>query len=225
MASALYLAFGVIQLALAVAGASFARRSGSKLAWLVVLPVAALVYDNLAVAAGTVIGFSPLLATLTLPRFVGHALLTPAWIVGSLELARLAGVKAAENRLARVGSWALYAAMVALGSWASLVLLDLQPSTRDGLIYYTNGGGLPGPPIPAIVMVLVTLGWGVAIARQAKWPFVAIGAAVMFVAAAMPTSVVGFIPSNTGEVVLSTAMVLTLGRFAPSDVGASRMPD
>jgi len=77
------------------------------------------------------------------------------------------------------------------------------------LLYYTNVGGFPGPPVPALVMVVVVIWAGFVLLRRVKWPWMLVGGAVMFVAAAVPTSLVGFWLSNSGEVALSGALVAT----------------
>lgn len=209
MLSIAYLAFMAAQLALAVAAVGLWRRRPSLRALTLALPIAALVWDNGVVAFGALVGEGPTLVALTYPRFVGHALLTPIWILTAFALAQWAGLRLAQGRRARIAAWGLYGLMASLGLVASVALLRLEPVSRDGILYYTNVGGLPGPPVPAIVMVLAVIAAGVVLLRRFGWPWLLAGGVVMFVAAAIPARVVGFWPSNTGEVLLGAAMVAT----------------
>jgi hypothetical protein len=201
--------FALAQIALSFGAVRLWSRRHSIGALTLALPIAALVWDNAVVGLGSFIGEGTLLTALTYPRFVGHALLTPIWIVTAYEFARRDGVPWLQGRGARAGAWLLYGAMVAIGSVASLVLLRLEPVRGGGLVYYTNAGGLPGPPAPAIVMVVTVLVAGALLLRRSGWPWMLAGGAFMFVAAAVPARLVGFWLSNTGEVALGLALVLT----------------
>ena len=211
MLTVLYGLFALIQLALGIWAVALYRRRRSVGAFTVALPIVLLVWDNAVVALGAAMGEGALLRLLSYPRFAGHALLTPIWIVTAFEFGRRAGVPWLQSRSSRIAEWSLYGVMVLLGVIRSLVLLDMQPVSQAELVYYTNKGGFPGPPIPALVMVLVVIVIGFALLRRLGWPWMLAGGVVMFVAAAVPTSAVGFWVSNTGEVALSLALVLTEG--------------
>ncbi len=209
MLTAAYVGFALAQLTLAIwAFRLFARRR-SLGAFVVALPIALLVWDNAIVAVGATIGDGSLLVALSWPRFIGHALLTPVWILTGFEYARRVGVPWLQRRSSLYAEWILYLAMAALGFVRSVVLLRFEPVTQGDLFYYTNGGGFPGPPIPAIVMVVVVIIGGAAVLRRTGWRWMLVGGVIMFVAAAIPASVVGFIVSNAGEVALSLALVAT----------------
>ncbi len=211
MLTALYALFAVVQLALGIWAVALYRRRPSLGAFTVALPIVLLVWDNAVVAFGAAVGEGALLRLLSYPRFAGHAFLTPIWIVAGFEFARRAGVPWLQSRGSKTAEWVLYGAMVLLGVIRSLVLLDMQPVRQAELLYYTNKGGFPGPPIPALVMVLVVIVTGFLVLRRLGWPWMLVGGVVMFFAAAVPTSAVGFWVSNLGEVALSLALVLTEG--------------
>ncbi len=211
MLTALYALFALVQLALGVWAVALYRRRPSLGAFTVALPIVLLVWDNAVVAVGAFVGQGALLRLLSYPRFVGHAFLTPIWIVTAFEFARRAGVPWLQGRGSRTAEWSLYGAMVVLGAIRSLVLLDMQPVRQAELLYYTNVGGFSGPPIPALVMVIVVIAAGVLLLRRLGWPWMLAGGVIMFLAAAVPTSAVGFWVSNLGEVCLSLALVLTEG--------------
>ena len=221
MLTASYAFFALAQVALAIwAFALYARRP-SLGAFTVALPIALLVWDNGVVAIGALLGDGEVLRWLSYPRFVGHALLTPIWIITAFEYARRLGIARLQGRASQLAEWGIYGLMVAYGAVRSLVLLDMQPVRQGELLYYTNKGGFPGPPLPAIVMVLV-LGWaGYLVFRETRWPWMLAGAVVMFVAALAPTDVFGFWPSNTGEVVLALALVLTEWRLQALELSSA----
>jgi hypothetical protein len=209
--TALYILFAAVQLALGIWAVALYRRRPSVGAFTVALPIVLLVWDNAVVAVGAALGEGSLLRLLSYPRFAGHAFLTPIWIVTGFEFARRAGVPWLQSKGSRTAEWVLYGAMVVLGVIRSLVLLDMGAVRQAELLYYTNKGGFPGPPIPALVMVLVVIVCGIALLRRLGWPWMLGGGVVMFLAAAVPTSAVGFWVSNLGEVALSLALVLTEG--------------
>jgi hypothetical protein len=218
MLTVAYAVFALAQLALSVSAVALWRRRPSLGALVLALPILALVWDNAVVGLGSSIGEGPLLTALTYPRFAGHALLTPVWIVTALEFARRGGIPWARGRAARIWAWSLYGAMAALGVLSAIVLLRLEPVRKGGLVYYTNAGGLPGPPIPAIVMVMAVLVVGMLLLKRTGWPWMLVGGTLMLFAAAVPARIVGFWLSNTGEVALGLALVFT-ERFLQSREG------
>jgi hypothetical protein len=222
MLTAAYVVFALAQAALAVwAFVLFARRR-SLGAFALALPIALLVWDNSVVALGAALGDGPLLVALSWPRFVGHALLTPIWILTGFEYARRVGVGRLQGNSSRVAEWVLYVAMAAFGFVRSVALLSFKPVVQGDLFYYTNGGGFPGPPLPAILMVVVVGVAGVLVLRRTGWAWMLVGGVAMLIAALVPQSVAGFMVSNSGEVLLSLALVAT-ERFLQGREGKERL--
>jgi hypothetical protein len=211
MLTAAYALYALAQAALAVWAITLYRQRRSAAALTLILPIAAVVYDNAMVAAGSFIGDGPLLEALSFPRFFGHALLTPVWIVTAVAFAIRSGAFAGRARAFSTGSWVLYAAMMAIGMVNSVVLLSYEPVVQGDLFYYTNGGGvgLPGPPIPSFTMVVVAIVCGVIVLKRARWPWMLAGSVFMLFAAAVPRELVGFAVSNSGEVVMAASLVAT----------------
>jgi hypothetical protein len=209
MLTAAYLIFTAAQVTLAALAIRLWRSRRSLGALTVALPIAALVWDNGVVAIGSLLGDGAVLQALSWPRFAGHALLTPIWIVTAVEYARRSGMERLGTRGWRVAQWGLYGAMAAYGFVRSVVLLRMVPVQQADIFYYTNGGGFPGPPAPAIVMVLCVIAAGVVVMRSGAGRWMLLGGVFMFLAALVPTSLVGFWLGNTGEVVLAAAMVAT----------------
>lgn len=220
MLTAAYLLYAVAQTALAVWAFRIYRKDPSAGTLTLMLPIAAVVYDNVAVAVGSFVGAGPLLEALSFPRFLGHALLTPVWIVTAVAFAIRSGAFAGRERVMSIGSWVLYAAMVLIGLVNSVVLLSFELVRLGDLVYYTNGGGIPGPPAPSIVMTLVVIVCGAIVLKRMRWPWMLAGALFMFVAAAIPRAIAGFVVSNSGEVIMAASLVATAA-FLASASGAS----
>ena len=209
MLSVVYLAYALAQAALAVVAYRLLRRRPSAGALTLLLPIAAVVYDNAMVAAGSLIGAGRLLEALSFPRFLGHALLTPIWIVTAVAFATRSGGFPGRERLFSRLSWGLYALAAMVGIVHSVVLFSYELVRQGDLVYYTNGGGLPGPPFPSISMVLVVIACGIIVLRRTKWAWMLVGALFMLGAAAAPQEVVGFVVSNSGEVLMAASLVAT----------------
>ncbi len=209
MLAAAYGVYAVAQAALAVWAYSLWRRHPTPGALTLLLPIAAVVYDNAIVATGGLIGAGSLLQALSFPRFLGHALLTPLWTVTAVILAQRADALGKRAPAIVRASWWAYGFLVALGVLNSVVLLRYELVDLPGLVSYTNAGGLPGPPIPSILMVLTVIVCGALVTRATRWPWMLGGALFMLAAAAVPTELVGFLVSNSGEVVLAAALVAT----------------
>jgi hypothetical protein len=207
--SVAYVIYALAQAGLAVWAYTLYRRRPSYGALTLLLPIAAVVYDNTMVAAGSFIGDGRLLEVLSFPRFGGHALFTPVWIVTAVAFATRAGAFGGRARAWATGSWVLYALAVVVGLANSVVLLRYELVLQGDLVYYTNAGGLPGPPFPSIVMTLVVIAMGAIVQRRERWPWMLAGALFMLAAAAIPTDLVGFVVSNSGEVVMAASLVAT----------------
>ena len=162
--------------------------------WLLTLVIVALSWDNFVVAAGSAIGAGDLLRTLSVPRYVAHALLTPLLIP---IVFRIAGLR----RPAWV--WALTAVLVAVGVYSEILHLNLELRTYAGTLRYANASA--GPPLPAIVTNIMLIGVGVVPWRREGLPWLSLGAVAMFVAAASGIFWLG----NVGELVLIGSILLT----------------
>ena len=199
------------------------RAPGSALTALI---VAGLIYDNLIVSLGATIGIGPLLQTLSWPRFAMHALLTPFMIIAVTQIAVAGGIRWAASTLWRIIAWLLVAGMALFGALEHLIGLQTFPACFDGIVRYTTNLAPShfcfegqeaitgsGPPIPSIVGNIITLTVGVGLWRAHGWPWLAAGALLMFVAAAVPISTYGMAASNAGESLLLLSFALTISHF------------
>nr|WP_029249950.1 hypothetical protein [Microbulbifer agarilyticus] len=194
---------------------------------LIALVCAALTYDNIILSIGASIGIGPLLESLSWPRFVMHAVLTPLLLVVASKTAQCAGLSWTRGPKWNWFIWLLVPLMILLGVYEGLIGLELVPACFDDTLRYTSNlhptqlcfeGQQPvtgnGPPIPSIVATLLTLIVGIGLWRQFRWPWMTVGATIMFFTAAIPPSLLGPAPGNGGEVLLLASLAFSVARFA-----------
>lgn len=195
------------------------------------LIVGGLIYDNLIVSLGALIGPGWTLQALSWPRFALHALLTPFLMIAATQIAVSGGVRWAASRRWTFIVWFLVVAMAAIGAFEGLIGLETVPACFDGVLRYTanlypshfcseNQVAVrgSGPPIPSIVGNIVTLVVGFSLWRASGWPWLLLGALVMFAAAAVPIGGFGLAPSNAGEVLLLLSYAATIARFGCGNI-------
>ncbi|MCL2784875.1 MAG: hypothetical protein FWD55_05460, partial [Propionibacteriaceae bacterium] len=124
------------QLALAVIAIRLFVRAKSLSGFMLILPIAAVVWDNTIVALGASIGDGALLVGLSWPRFIGHAVFTPVWIFTGIGFAVRAGATRLGATWVQVGQWVLYAVCLVFGVLRSVVFLVMEPTTQGDLFYY-----------------------------------------------------------------------------------------
>jgi hypothetical protein len=209
MYTAVYAACAIGQTILAVIAIRLFLKRRSLSAFTLILPIAAVVWDNTIVALGAVIGDGALLAGLSWPRFIGHAIFTPIWIITAVGFAQRAGALRLRTQAVRIGQWVLYAVCVTAGFLRSVIFLEMIPATEGGLFYYRNGGSFPGPPVGSIVMLFVVLLCAIVLWRLIKSPWMFLGALFMLIVSMVPTETIGFVLSNSGEVAMAASLVAT----------------
>ncbi|MBB2941245.1 hypothetical protein FB565_000949 [Actinoplanes lutulentus] len=211
MVSALFGLIVVAEVVLLALVITLRRRDPDWTLSLLVLVILALIYDNAIVALGSTLGFGSLLEALSLPRYVTHALLVPLLIMVAVGLGRRYGFFA--GRLLPAIFGALTVALIALGAWADIVTLDLEPTRYADTLRYTNAAA-NGPPIPAIIAILVMIGVGAALLVRARWPWLLVGGVAMFAAAGAGASILWL--GNLGELALILTVWLTASRPQPA---------
>lgn len=179
---------------------------------MLILPIAGVVWDNTIMALGARIGDGPLLVGLSWPRFIGHAVLTPAWIIAAIGFAQRATSPAGPRRASptkRTLAWALFAFAVLAGVLRYVVFLEMAPVFDGGMFYYTNAGTFPGPPIGSITMLFVALIASTFVWRRARIPWMLLGSLFMLATQLIPRELVGFLVTNSGEVLMAASLVAT----------------
>ena len=189
--------------ALQIVMAEAARRTGTA-GRLTALLGCALAYDSAVVAAGRLIGEGELLESLSVGRFVVHALGTPL-VVPCAALALRAG------RTALGAAWAVAGALAALGAATTLPGLHLQPRTWADTLRYADAepGGFP---VAAVIAILLLLLIGVTAWVRRGTPGIALGALAVFTASAAAFAVPPL--GNLGEALMLLGLLVALRRPA-----------
>ena len=146
---------------------------------IVILTLLALVYDGLTIAIGGMIGEGPLLRALNTPRFLAHALITPLLLIFVFGVMRRCGVSWAQSRGAHATACLVAVALVLWGSKSGVLDLSLAPRFDHETIRYANTAE-KGPPIPVILVSVLTTAAAIAVGRKTRQYGMLAGSLVMF---------------------------------------------
>lgn len=215
MLTAVYFVYTLIMLGLVVAAWRIRPGRSRAYLWLLLAVLVGLTYDNLVIAIGSFVGESDLLKTLNAGRFAIHALVTPLLAIFGLGILRSAGLGWAQNKVWHAVICIFATALVGLGAFTDIVRLELAPRALADTLRYVNVA-VKGPPIPSILTIIALIVMGVFLWRKTGWQWLALGALVMFVAAAGGTGDRIFI-ANFGEAVLGISSVLAARKFFTSN--------
>lgn len=239
MISVLYLVLAAAQLALWSWGWCAWARAGRPpaLAW-VLVPTALLWYDNARIGLGRFIGEGEFLYGLSVPALAWHWTMLPVFVLAAGAIARAAGLVWARHALGHAGFWVLaailfavdvpYAIGVVFGHVGPFAGVELRIACIGDAIRYTatltpayfcgaeTEAYRIGPgPVVAIIMVVVVGAVGLALWRAHRWPWLAVAAGVMFVAAAGGPAWGTYAPpvANVGELAFVSGLLGTAVRF------------
>lgn len=158
MLSALLLLTALVQLACVVL--LWTRTSRTARIWLLGVVGLGVAYDSAIIGLGAVIGEGTLLETISLGRFIGHALLTPVLVLWAADRV------AAGPRL-RLSAIALTAILIAWGVF-ELPHIDLIPREYADTLRYASAD--PAPPIVPLVVTVVLLAASIwLLRRESRW--------------------------------------------------------
>jgi len=213
MQNTFFILVGLIQLGIAIYGTREVRRNFTWYALLVLIVVYGLAYDNLAIASGALLGEGALTRALNAPRYWVHALFTPTMMIACFGALRKMGSKFAQSKTWHTSICLLATALIVLGSYGDILNLTLEPQTAVGVLRYVNTFEfMKGPPIPAVLTIIVVLIFGVMAWRGFGFKPLFIGSIIMFLmagaAATMPLA------QNIGEIAFATGLTLTQIRAA-----------
>jgi len=121
------------------------------------------------------------------------------------------GIKWASSKIAYSIFGFLTLGLIGLGVHDDVVNLTLVPEIENGLLRYVNDNSV-GPPIPAIVTIVVMMVVAAFIWRRRKWSVLCIGSILMFIAAGAGASII--LLANFGELLLSGSIVWTDHKLA-----------
>ena len=207
MTAILYPLYTMAHAALLVWGSRLWPRSRSLGLALLLLVGAALVYDNLIIAIGRLLGEGSLLQSLNWPRFLFHALFTPLLLVTAVHQAGRAGLRWASSQIGQAAAWLVALGLILFGLIHDMVGITLTPTAYGGTLRYAAAAG--GPPIPAIITIIIIIIVGLLIWRPLRWPWMFVGAIIMFIGAAAPPSIVGPAVGSGVEIALLAGLLAT----------------
>lgn len=226
--SYLFLTLAAAHLGLWVWGWQRWSQAGRPVALLLVLVAATLLsYDNLRLGVGRFLGPGETLQALSVPAFVWHWSMLPLLVIAAGSVARAAGLDWARPK-AVMGLFCLAAVGLAAHDIPKIFDLDLRVACLADTVRYTTtvpadqlcGPGeepwssSAGAPVVAIVTNLVVLGVGIALWVAHRWPWLALGAAAMFLAAGAFAGSAWALPvANAGELVFTLGLIVTAVRF------------
>ena len=207
MQNIIFIIVGLIQLGIAIYGTREVRKHFSWYALLVLIVVYGLGYDNISIALGAYIGEGSITKALNAPRFWVHAVFTPAMIIAAFGALRMTGSKFAQNKTWHIVICVVATALIALGSYIDIINLNLVPVHNGDVLKYVNDFEfLKGPPIPAVLTILLVLAFGVVMWRNVKWRWLFFGSLIMFIAAPMASQPLF---QNVGEIAFAAGLVTT----------------
>lgn len=212
MQNVIFAVVGLVQLGIAIYGTQKVRKFFSWYAVLVLIVVFGLAYDNLAIASGALFGVGALTKALNALRFWVHALFTPAMMIAAFGALRMTGSSFAQSKVWHTVVCVLATALIILGSYTDIINLNLVLVQDGGVLKYVNDFEfLKGPPIPAVVTIIVVLIFGIIMWRNIKWKWLFIGSLLMFIAAPMASMPLF---QNIGEIAFAAGLVTTQIRAA-----------
>jgi len=219
--SLMFLAFGLAQLALFVWLLGIYRHSRNGGALVLLVPQFFLIWDNLRVAAGIVIGFGDLLYALSWPAFWAHWL-SGCWLIITCgAILRLANFEFAARKWV-MGGFCLLTTALVLHDLPLFWTKDIYPVCEFDLIRYSGTvteanrcsatqALVPsdGPPIAPIVTCFVTILVGALLWLRRGLPWLSLGGIAMLLTVAIPVLNRHRL-DNLGEVFIHGGAILTL---------------
>lgn len=224
MYAVMFAAFAAAQTLLLLRLLRLWRTTHAPAAAVLLVPQVFLVWDNLRVAMGGLIGHGPLLYWLSWPAFWSHWL-TGCWlIIASGSILRLADFAVARSRVF-MGAFCAVTAVLMLHDLPLFWTRDIHPVCELGLVRYSGSvseatrcsAGQPlvegAFPVPPVVTCLVVIGAGLALWLRRGFPWMALGGIGMLLTAALPALRAHKL-DNFGEVLIVLGATLAIARFA-----------
>ena len=236
MLSFIFLCFAVIHLALWVWGWQAWSRAGRPTALFLVLFSSTLLWwDNFRIGIGRFIGEGELLKAMTVPAFAWHWSLLPLLIIAAGSIARQAGLGWARQRWV-MGGFCVFAVALSALDIPKIFSLELYPACVADTFRYSGSVSEwhlcspddavvkgEGAALVAILSNIVVLIVGVAIWIRHRWPWMALGAGAMFIAAgAFGGSYYALPIANFGEILITGGLLATALHFARQHARGSR---
>ena len=162
------------------------RPSGLRFAPIAAVVLCGLIYDNVVLGLGGLLGRGDLLKLLSVPRYWIHAIGTPLLIVLVLEIGERCGLSWTQRRR---GAWVVLAfVLIGFGLGHDGFGQKLAFTTEGGTARYANEA-VKGPPTGAIAVIIVVLVVAMMIWHHGHSSMMAVCSLVMLVGAAVGATV------------------------------------
>lgn len=216
-----HLILAAANLGLVAWGVCLYRRSPSVVQALILLPICFFGYNNLILGIGGWVGEGAILLALSWSRYLALAFFAPLWLPAGLILAARAGAPWAAGRGALAVALGAMVLLVALGIYQEIGLQRMVLVEENGVVSYRNIGR-GGPPLPAHLLTVTLLGFGLAMWRRKSWPWLGLGALFILVVAEQQLLSCSVLLTNCGQFLLAIAMLAAARRFAPATLRRPR---
>lgn len=229
MLSYIFLGYAVLHIAVWLWGWRLWADTGRPVSLFLVLFCGTLLfYDNLRIGLGRFIGQGEVLSAMAVPAFAWHWALLPLLVIAVGAIARQADLAWARNRFV-MGAFCVVAVALSIHDIPKIFAMELFPACLGDTIRYTTvvresqlcsptdqavPGGLDAALV-AIITNVIVLGVGIALWIQRRWPWLAVGAGLMFIAAGpLGRSTFALAIANLGEVFITLGLIVTCAHFA-----------
>jgi hypothetical protein len=167
-----------------------------------------LIYDNLVLAMGSLIGEGPFLEGLNGMRYWFHAFFTPLLILFSWTAIRMTGIHWLKERTGFILAGVLTVAMIIAELVQNTLGLKLESARNYGVLSY-EAAGSHGPPIMIIGVTIVLLIAGIILWKKLKWKWMAAGVILMGIGSAVPIPIESDAATNGFELILLISLWAT----------------
>ncbi|WP_079507738.1 hypothetical protein [Mesobacillus jeotgali] len=206
----IYALYSLIYLFLFLWGLKSSIKNGFILLMNVLLLVTfGLIYDNLVLALGSLIGEGTFLKTMNLLRFWFHALFTPLLILFSWAAAsKTTDISWIKGRGGLLFAAFLTIAMIISELVQNTLGIKLVPDRSNGVLSYDSAAS-HGPPIMIIGVTVTLLIAGFILWIKRKWKWMAIGVILMGIGSAVPLPLESDAATNGFELILLLSLWAT----------------
>ena len=218
--------YGLLQLALFVWLLRIHRETREPVALLLLVPQFFLVWDNLRVAIGPLLGHGELLYWLTWPSFWAHWFAGCWLIIGAGAILRMAGFDFARHR-AVMGAFCTVTVALMIHDLPNFWTEDIYPVCEYDLIRYAGSvseatrcfpdqalAGSNHFPLAPVVTCFVVMGAGLALWSRRGFPWMFLGGLLMLISATPPFA--RYKLDNLGEVLIAGGAYWAIWHFTRS---------
>ncbi|GAM16546.1 hypothetical protein [Mesobacillus selenatarsenatis] len=167
-----------------------------------------LVYDNLVLAMGSVVGKGSFLEALNEMRYWFHAFFTPLLILFSWAAIRKTGIDWLKGQAGFVLAGVFTLAMIIAELIQNTLGLKLESAQKYGVLSYESAGS-HGPPILIIGVTVALLLAGIILWKKLKWKWMAFGVILMGIGSAVPIPLESDAATNGFELLLLISLWAT----------------